>query len=713
VIGHAARPPLAATKATGSGRFPPDHSDGALHAALLLSDLPHAVITSLDLDEARRSPGVAAVLGRKDLGMDDTVRHVGDVVAAVAAETPELAGAALTAIDVAYRRLPVVVDAGAALEPTAPLIDTDRDSNLALQIDHDQGDVDAALAGADVVLEATYRTGRPTHCNLSPRSCTVVADHGVKVLCSVDAPHFAQRELAHALGLDQNEVRIVVADLPTSSFGGRTSINRCCEPVAARLAMATPGVPVRLTYDPTQEFIAGTTRHAVSARLVAGATSAGRLVALDVDLLADHGPYDTFVNRIVLGAGRDRALDLFALDNYRYRGRAMLTNNLMAGEMRGIGATQINFILGSHMDELALRLGLDPVDFLAMNLPEAARSASAGGLDECLRRGAEEFGWGAETVPTGHGRRGVGVGIGTHTTGLGTFHGPDTASARITVEGGTSVTVAVAAPDSGQGSSTTFAQIAAEELGVAVEAVRYAPIDTETTPEDPWGSVASRGTFVVGAAVRKAAIEARRHLLEAAAARLDVDGGDLEVIDGTVGVAGGGPSVAIDELAEHTAIRGQGTVVSNRTPPTYGAYFAEVDVDPETGVVRVERLVAALDVGFAVHPAHCRGQIEGAIGHGIEFALGAEVVMRDGRPENPSMVDYRLARTVDMPRIEVILVEGGDETGPYGALGIGTPSLTPVLPAVANAVRNAVGERLGTVPMWPEAVWTAIRSVNQ
>ena len=455
VVGHAARPPLAASKATGTGRFPPDHPEHALHAALLLSDLPHAAITSLHLDEARRSPGVTAVLGRTDLGMDDTVRHVGDLVAAVAAETPELARAALSTIEVAYRRLPVVVDAGAALEPTAPLVHSDRESNLALQIDHSQGDVDAALAGADVVLEATYRTGRPTHCNLSPRSCTVVAADGVKVMCSVDAPHFAQRELAHALGLHQDQVRIVVADLPTSSFGGRTSINRCCEPVAARLAMATPGIPVRLTYDPTQEFIAGTTRHAVSARLVAGATSAGRLVALDIDLLADHGPYDTFVNRIVLGAGRDRALDLFALDNYRYRGRAMLTNNLMAGEMRGIGATQINFILGSHMDELALRLGIDPVDFLVMNLPEVARNSPTGGLDECLRRGAEAFGWNADRVATGHLRRGVGVGIGTHTTGLGTFHGSDTASARVTIDSGTSVTVSVAAPDSGQGSSTT------------------------------------------------------------------------------------------------------------------------------------------------------------------------------------------------------------------------------------------------------------------
>ena len=270
----------------------------------------------------------------------------------------------------------------------------------------------------------------------------------------------------------------------------------------------------------------------------------------------------------------------------------------------------------------------------------------------------------------------------------------------------------MAAPDSGQGSSTTLAQIVAEETGLAVEAVRYAAIDTDTTPEDPWGSVASRGTFVVGAAVREAAIDARRHLLQAAATRLAVDGADLEVIDGTVSMPDGGPSISIDELASQPGIQGLGTVVTSRTPPTYGAYFAEVEVDPDTGAVRVERLVAAIDVGFAVNPAQCRGQVEGAIAHGIEFALGAEVVIRDGQPENPSIIDYRLARTIDMPRIEVILVEGGDETGPYGALGIGTPSLTPVLPAVANAVRSAVGARLGTVPMWPEAVWTALRSVN-
>jgi CO/xanthine dehydrogenase Mo-binding subunit len=257
-----------------------------------------------------------------------------------------------------------------------------------------------------------------------------------------------------------------------------------------------------------------------------------------------------------------------------------------------------------------------------------------------------------------------------------------------------------------------LAQIVAEELGMPVDAVGFQPIDTLSTPDDPWGSVASRGTFVVGSAVRQAAITAGRLLLEAAATALGVRSDSL-VIDGDrVATRNGRRSISIDDLVAKNAIVATGTVVSERTPPTFGAYFAEVEVDPDTGAFRVERLVAAIDVGFAVNPAQCRGQVEGAIAHGVEFALGAEVVLRNGEPENTTLVDYRVARTTDMPRIEVILVEGADETGPYGARGIGTPALAPVLPAIANAVRDAIGSRITHVPMWPEHVQHRIASLS-
>lgn len=713
-VGKAAPPVLGRLKVTGEGRFPPDYPTvGVLHAAVLRSDTAHAAISSLDVSAARSASGVAVVLTREDLGLDGIVRHSGDVVAAVAAATPEAAREAVDSMEVAYDRLPVISDPEAALAPDVPRLDPGKEDNLALSVDFELGDAAAALARADVVLDSTYRTGRPTHCNLSPRCCIArVDDQGViEVMTSVDAPFFARRELAEALELPLEDVRIVLPQLLTSSFGGRSGINRHCEPIAAHLARAVGGQPIRLIYDPVEEFIAGTTRHATRARLVAGASSDGELMALTVEVLADHGPYDTFVNRIVLGACRDRPMDLYDLENYGFRGRAVLTNNLMGGEMRGIGATQISYILGSHMDELARRVGLDPIEFHMRNMAPEAKAPPQGGLDECLRRGAASFGWEEAGRRAANSRsRGIGVGIGTHTTGLGTFHGTDHASSVVTVEGEDGVSVAVASPDSGQGNTTIFAQIVSEELSVPVSAVTFRPIDTTSAPPDPWGSVASRSTYVVGSAVKLAAIEAREQLLQEAARVLDAEVDRLELEDGRVGISGDPSSVVtLSELVARlgTTIEGRAKAVTESTPPTYGAYFAEVDVDPETGWVDVIRMVAALDVGFAINPEQCRGQIEGALAHGIEFALGAEVVMEGGIPENITLVDYRAATAKDMPRIVVELVEGAEESGPYGARGIGTPAITPVLPAVANAVRDALSRRLTDVPMTPEVIWRA------
>lgn len=697
-VGQPVRAKLGTAKVTGAGKFPPDYdSTDCLHAAVLTSDVPHAAITNFDATSALRIPGVNVVLSREDLGLDTTVRHVGDVVAAVAAESAERAAEAVSALRVSFDRRLVITDPDQALREDAPVLDPEKASNLALLVEYSQGDAAQAFGEAAIVYEADYWTGRPTHCNLSPRTCIAFASDKVEVMTSVDAPHFAQRELAHSLGLPIDRVRIVLPELMTSSFGGRSSINRHCEPIAARLAMAVPGRRVRLSYDPISEFVAGTTRHSITARLTAGATTSGELVALEVDLVADHGPYDNFVNRIVLSAGRDRALDIWSVDNYKYRGRAVLTNNLMAGEMRGIGATQINYLLGAHMDELARRVGIDPVEFVLLNLTDSARSKADGGLEGCLRQGADVFNWRdlkAKNDPTK--KVGLGVGVGTHTTGLGTFHGPDTASAVVAVEG-SRVHISTAAPDSGQGFSTVASQIVAEELGIDIGLVDVMPIDTDSAPEDPWGSVASRATYVVGTAVRMAAADLNRQLTKISEGRGLELGTDREDIQSTIGHL-------------NRRVESRGTAVMEETPPTYGAYFAEVEVDEGTGKVSVRRIVAAIDVGFAVNPAQCRGQVEGAIAHGIEFALGADLVLRDGFPENTTLVDYQLARAADMPQIDVILIEDRDSDGPYGARGVGTPALTPVLPAIANAIRDAISNHLHRVPMRPEDVANSLRT---
>ena len=708
-VGHPVTSILGRTKVTGEGRFPPDYpASEMLHGAVLRSDFPHARLAPLDLSVAQNMPGVAVVLSRLDMGLDDVVRHYGDVIAAVAADTDDAALAAVAALDVEFERLPVLADPQEALATSLGL-DPEKPDNLALEITAAHGDVESALSTADVVIERSYHSGRPTHVNLSRRTAVarVDSDGVLEVMTSVDAPFFARRELADVLDRPVDTIRIVLPELATSSFGGRSGISRHCEPIAGHLALRSGGRPVRLMYDPTEEFTAGTTRHPISATIVAGATGDGKLLALDIDLLADHGPYNNFVNRILLSACRDRPLDIYEVEHYRYRGRSALTNNPMAGEMRGIGATQIGYFLGAHMDELARRLDLDPIDFHMRNLAAAARGANdSGGLAECIRLGAEAFAWGAD-VTRPRTLRGAGVGLGTHTTGLGTFHGPDRAAAAVTLGPEGETEIAVAAPDSGQGSATIMAQIVSEELGVDLGSVVLRPIDTESAPNDPWGSVASRGTYVVGSAVKLAASSVRRSLVAAGALMLGVRPEAVELTPGVL--LSGDARISVDEVISRIGpISETEEAVIEGAPPTYGAYFAEVDVDADTGVVVVTRFVAALDVGFAVNPAQCRGQIEGALALGMEFALGAEVIVRDGLPENVSLVDYRVTRASDMPEVEVILVEGAEEGGPYGARGIGTPAMTPVLPAIANAVRDALGFRVDVVPMTPEVIRSAV-----
>jgi len=684
----------AVAKVSGRGRYPPDDRvPGVLHAAVLRSLEPHAQIERIDVSAAAASPGVRAVLTRTDLGWDDRVRHYGDLIAAVAADSPEEARTAVEAVEVDLRALPAVFD---PFDAVAEPLYADRPDNVTLAVERVLGDPDRALAAAAVRVDGEYRTGRPTHCNLSRRCCVAreLPDGSLEVMTAVNAPFFARGELAEELGIPAERIRIVIPELMPSSFGGRSGIAHLCEPVAAGLAMRTGGRPVRLSYGPEEEFVAGHTRHAVVARMAAGATADGDLVALDIDLVADHAAHANFVARIVLANCRDRALDLYRPEHYRFRARAVVTNNVPAAEMRGIGSTQVMFLVGSLLDELARRVGMDPLEFQRRNavrsghrVPDSGKVLARVGIEECLARGASAIGWPrARAASSARHRRGLGVAIGTHTTGLGTFHGPDSARAAVRVGEGGEVLLRIAAPDSGQGSTGVYAKIAADELGVPYDAVRVSPIDTGSSPHDPWGSVASRGVYVVGAAVGMAARRVRERLAAAAGATTGLSLAEL--------VAATGP---VEEEAAS---------LMDENPPTYGACFVEVEVDTETGEVRVTRAVTALDVGAALSPESCRSQLEGALAQGIEYALGSELLLERGVPGNASLVEYRLFQARDLPEMEVILVETPETSGPYGARGVGTPAIVPVASAVCNAIRDAVGVRVHAIPVRPQELWS-------
>jgi xanthine dehydrogenase molybdenum-binding subunit len=727
-LGSTVRDKLGVAKVTGAGRFVGDMAfEGALCARLLVGDVAHAEVRDVDLSAALAIPGVVAAVGREAAGLDTRLRQHGDMIAAVAAETQDQADAALSAITYDLDPLPALFDAAAALVAETAMLDgaeyddpglgdTRVEGNVVFADDVSFGDLERGFAEADLIVEGNYRTGRPVHANLSRHGCiaTLLPDGRVEVETSVDGPYYAQRELAKQLGMDPERIIVRVPELLSSSFGAHSTINPLLEPVAVALALQAGGRPVRFEFESQDEFLRGHTRHAVEVRMKSGVRNDGTLTALEVDLLADHGSFPNYISRVVVSNFRDRIAEVVRLENYHFRGRVVATNNINASEMRAIGTTQAMFCLGSHLDEVASQLRIDPVALYERNalitgetVLTTGNTMHSTGLRECLERGAVQIGWddSSHSEKVGPSRyRGLGVGIGTHTTGLG-HEGHDTSRAVVRLEKDGTVTLLIAAPDSGQGGNTAYSQVLAEELGIAYESIRLGRSDTIVSPKDMWGTVASRGVFVVGAAVGDAARKARERLLEEASARLGVPAARLTVENEEIRHGDRNTELTLGDLITALApLDIEGIAESSENPPTFGAYFAEVEVDTETGQVEVTRVAAALDVGFAVNPQLCRGQVEGAVMMGIEMVLLTSLELVEGFPENASYLSIRLATTRELPEIDTILVEATEPTGPYGAKGIGTPALAPVAPAIANAVSAALGRRVSEVPIRPEWV---------
>jgi xanthine dehydrogenase molybdenum-binding subunit len=677
---------LGVAKVTGAGKYPGDYSvDGCLFGAVVRSTVPHATVCVTNISELRALDGVRAVIKRTQMNLDDRVRQIGDVILGVVADDEAVACRAVALAKVDYLPLPTVVEAREA-ESCGVLIDDAFPSNVVRSVERAHGDVEAALERSVIRHRGRYQTGRPMHFNLSRRCCVVTwnADGDIDVLTSADAPFFARKELAAHVGVPEESITLRVSELPTSSFGGRTSVNPLFEPVAVAMAKAVPGTPVCLRLAASEELTVNQTRHPIEFDIDAGLDSDGRLVALDMSALVDHGAYPSFVTDVVLANCRDRALDVFAVDNYRFRGKAVLTNNVTAGEMRGIGVTQVMWAVGCHLDELARLSGREPIDFIRANLaaqtamreePPSYRARTS--LTKSLALGAERAAAAASSA-TGPTRIGWGVAVGLHTTGLGTFHGGDRSAATVTLHPDGRIVLKVAAPDSGQGAASAYVRMLANALEVESDTISVAPVDTASSPYDRWGSVASRGVFVVGAAVLDAARALKDQLRELASTEVTV----REVVS---------------SLPE--PITAHGTSHQQENPPTYGACFAQVEVDDTSGVARLRRVVSVVDVGHAIDPESCHAQLAGAVATGWEFALGAELSLVNGHPSTSDPHDHRFAHFEDLPLVETILVEEPEPAGPLGARGIGTPAVAAVAPAICNAIRSAIGYRPATVPV--------------
>jgi putative selenate reductase molybdopterin-binding subunit len=731
------------------------HPPGLAFGKILRSPHAHARIRSIDASAALALPGVLCVLTHADVPrvphttagqswpepspydaylLDHKVRFVGDRVALVAAETRALAAEALRHIHVEYDLLPAVFAAEEALAPGAPVLHDEPDStgirdaqrNLAAAMDFQVGDVDAALAAAEVVIERTYHTQAQHAVSLEPHVVITELDEDGRLVVrtSTQVPFHVRRLLALELGLPLRRIRVVKPRIG-GGFGNKQEMT--IEDACAALTLCT-GRPVEIEYSREEEFSMSRTRHAMTLHVKAGATRAGELLGIDMCVVSDTGAYGAH-GLTVTGSSGYKSLPLYAARALRYHCDVAYTNHPVAGALRGYGAPQGFFALESAIDELATAAGFDPLEFRRRNVSRAGdvdrvsqvlesmgkgrtRALHSYGLGECIDKGAAAIGWQRrDALPrSGELRRGMGMALAMQSSGIA---GVDWGAAALKLNEDGSWNLTVGATDLGTGADTILVQIAAETLGVTTDRVLIYAADTDLTPFDV-GAYASSVTYVSGNAVRRAAEAARVQVLQVAGRLLHAAPETLQCRANQIDSADG-HSVQQSDVAMHamyremTQIAGQASFCIPDSPPPFAAQFAEVEVDTGTGRIRVVRFVSAVDCGTAINPLQVEGQIEGAVAMGIGFALTEEMRYdAHGRLLNGNLVDYKLMHADDLPDLTTIVVQSYEPTGPFGAKSVAEVPVNGPAPAIANAVQHALGVRLTELPFTPDRVLRAL-----
>ncbi|HEV2280858.1 MAG TPA: xanthine dehydrogenase family protein molybdopterin-binding subunit [bacterium] len=739
----------AVDKIRGTTRYAADWAlPGMLAGAVLRSLHASARIRRLDVARARAIPGVAAVLTAADVPHnaveeDPTgiglirfatpvlaagrVCYQGEPMALVAADSAERAQAALEAIEIEYEPLPGLFDAERALAPDAPRVHDGRD-NVLVHWTLRRGDVAEGFRRADAVVDETYRTQRVDHAYLEPEAgvAWIDAQDVVNVRASSQViEHF--REIAEMLGVPHNRVRVVTPFLG-GGFGGKEDMT--VEPYLALLAWKT-GRPVRMVWSRYDSLLARPKRHPFTMRYKTGATRDGRLVAQEISLVADAGPYPLLSPRVlfaalVTGAGP------YKIPNVAIDARAVFTNNVPSSAMRGFGAMQVTFAYESQMDALAERLGLAPEEIRARNflakgdrLPTGESVETHVALPELVRRATTALG--ERSRPSGPSAR-VGRGFACNIQPYGrTVWFRDRAGAWLGFESDGSLVIRSGVPDLGGGQAASLAQIASEVLGVSLDRITVHVGDSALTPLSG-GTFATRQLYMSGNAVLRGARELREQVAPVAASLLEAAEGDLEFAADHVGIAGSPERrISLARMVAECGRRGVlaallATFHAEQAPPvdlatgqgrtfpdfTYGCHAAEVEVDTDTGAVRLLQYAACHDVGQAINPQSVEGQIQGGTVMGIGQALTEEVVVENGNNLSTLFAGYLIPTSLDLPDVQAVIVQSGEGKGPFQARGIGEPPTGPPPAAIASAIHNAVGVRLTELPMTPERVVRAL-----
>jgi CO/xanthine dehydrogenase Mo-binding subunit len=742
LVGHRVERVDGPGKVTGSTQYMTDlRFENALYGRALRSPHPHARILRIDTSRAAALPGLVCVLTAADVpGLNafgiliqdqpvlaaGKVRMTGDAVALVAAESEELAERALGLIEVEYEPLEPVTDPLAALDPNAPRVHEGGNLLQTTRLAH--GDLAAAFADAAVVVEGTFLTPRQMHAFIETEGgwARLEPDGSLTIWCPAQAAYRDRMQVARVLGWNPGRIRIISSPLG-GGFGGKDELT--VQHYLALLALHAGGRPVKLHYKREESVIAGIKRHPFRIEARLGVKADGEFTALQASLVVDKGAYAS-LGPAVLNLAVEHMTGPYRIAHVAVEGKLVYTNNGTNGAFRGFGVPQTCFALESLVDMAAERLGLDPVAIRKRNVVRRGSLASSVAVWECLdavERSAlwrERAAWIA-AAPRGK-LRGTGVACSLHGVGLGKGV-PDFANAALELWPDGRFRLLAAPQEIGQGNATVYLMMAAEELGCDLDRIEIVQGDTGLVPDG--GTVtASRGTYAGGTATVNAARNMATLLLQGGAALLGVSTDEVELAPGGVRLKGGqDPAVGHAAICDRMAPTGRplraegyfilpqaahglpGIVGAPHHVCGYAAQAALVEVDAFTGETRVARVVSALDCGKVINPAGLEGQSEGGVVMGMGFALCEETVMESGYHKVRNLTTYILPTTWEAPEVETIAVESAEESGPYGAKGIGEVVMVPVVAAIPSAIAAATGARLFQLPATPERVWRAMR----
>lgn len=759
-------------KATGRALFIDDiRLPNMLFGALLQSPLAHARIVRIDTSKAKSLPGVKAVITSEDTGMvqygvsparydetvfcSDKVRYVGDEIAAVAAVDLETAIKAVSLIEVEYEELPALLTIDEAMAEGAEPIHDKYPRNIGAEVHQEFGNVEAALAACDIIRTDTFQSKKQDCAAIEPHGCIAEYDHfGYLTLrTSTQVPHYVQRTLAMVTKLPVGKVR-VIKHYVGGGFGCKAAANPI-EMSASLLSIKT-GKPVKMIYTREQVFQYSRGRHQFTHTLTTGVKKDGTIMALKNEAYLDGGAYSSFGIATVYYAGSLLG-GPYKLQNMKYDGYRVYTNKPACGAQRGHGGVIARAAWEQQLDVISEELGMDPMDLRLKNMMLNGDTScndlymSSLGMRECIEAAKEKSGWEKKrgSMPKGNG---IGMACGFFVSGAGysiyrsdTYHA--TASVKLSEDGG-AAHLYTASAEIGQGSDTTFAMITAEALGIPLDWVRVSSGDTDFGVD--LGAYSSRQTLMTGHAVKEAAEDAKRQVLEVLADELKVPEHEMDIRDGFIIFKNGlvdfgnlrrryrmehrgwmdnprGHSLSFKEAAR-IAYLVKGTIIGKGkyrprqlggeykgaavgTSPAYGcsAQVVEVNVDMETGQITVGRMTDAHDCGFAINRTSVEAQIQGNLSMGLGESIFEEVKFDNkGQICNPNLAEYKIPTSLDMPTITPVIVESNEPYGPYGAKEVGEGGIIPTIPAILNAVYDATGVRINELPLTPERVYLAL-----